>query len=228
MTSRPAWLAAGATHPGRVREQNEDRLLLDPGLGVFAVVDGVGGHPGGEQASEIAVTQIEARLARDAGPPEERLREAITLANNAILDVAAGNAALAGMACVLTVALVGGGRVTAGHVGDSRLYKIHRGAIRKLTRDHSPVGEREDAGQLSELEAMRHPRRNEVYRDVGTQPHAPEDQGFVEIVEDTFEPDAAAHEVYARMYPAWREVYAAQHALAEKGATKAMWRAPGL
>jgi len=44
----------------------------------------------------------------------------------------------------------------------------------------------------------------------------------------TFSPDAKAHEVYAQMYPVWREVYAAQLDLAEKGMTKSMWRAPGL
>jgi serine/threonine protein phosphatase PrpC len=187
----PAWRAGGASHPGRVRDHNEDRLLVDLARGVFGVVDGVGGHPGGAQASEIAVTQLAARLARDAGSPGERLREAITLANNAILETADRDPSLVGMACVLTAAVITGPRLTVGHVGDSRLYKIHGGAIRKLTRDHSPVGEREDAGEISELEAMRHPRRNEVYRDVGGQPHAPDDEGFVDITEDAFEPDAA-------------------------------------
>ena len=174
-----------------MRDQNEDRLLVDVARGVFGVVDGVGGHPGGAQASEIAVTHLAARLARDAGSPGERLREAITLANNAILEAADGDPSRLGMACVLTAAVITGPRLTVGHVGDSRLYKIHDGTIRKLTRDHSPVGEREDAGEISELEAMRHPRRNEVYRDVGGQPHAPDDADFVDISEEAFEPDAA-------------------------------------
>ena len=75
------------------------------------------------------------------------------------------------MACVLTVAVLDGDDVVVGHVGDTRLYKLRRGRIEKLTKDHSPVGEREDAGELSEADAMRHPRRNEVYRDVGSEPH---------------------------------------------------------
>ena len=45
-----------------------------------------------------------------------------------------------------------------------------------MTHDHSPVGEREDAGELSEAEAMRHPRRNEIFRDVGSEPHNPDDE----------------------------------------------------
>ena len=68
---------------------------------------------------------------------------------------------------------------------------MRRGRIDKLTKDHSPVGEREDAGQLSEAEAMRHPRRNEVYRDVGSELHHADDPGFMDVFRVPFEPDAA-------------------------------------
>ena len=60
------------------------------------------------------------------------------------------------MACVLTAVVIEDGRATVGHVGDTRAYKLRRGRIEKITRDHSPVGEREDANEISELEAMRH------------------------------------------------------------------------
>ena len=83
------------------------------------------------------------------------------------------------------------GRAIVGHVGDTRLYKLRRGRIEKVTRDHSPVGEREDAREISELEAMQHPRRNEVYRDVGSEPHEPADPDFIDVQEIPFEPDAA-------------------------------------
>lgn len=189
--ARASLIAAGGTHEGRVRDQNEDRFFADPARGVFGVVDGVGGHPGGEHASGIAADMLRARLARETGTAAERLREAITLANNAILEAARTDPSLTGMTCVLTAAVVHAGVVTVGHVGDSRLYKLRDGTIAKLTHDHSPVGEREDAGELSEPEAMRHPRRNEVFRDVGGQPHAPEDEDFVEVVEAPFEADAA-------------------------------------
>jgi hypothetical protein len=76
-------------------------------------------------------------------------------------------------------------------VGDSRLYKIHGGKIRKITHDHSPVGELEESGALSEIAAMRHPRRNEVYRVVGAMPQEPDDEGFIEILQISFEPDSA-------------------------------------
>jgi len=95
------------------------------------------------------------------------------------------------MACVLTVAVVEDGSAVIGHVGDSRLYKIRAGRIEKITHDHSPVGEREDRNDLSETDAMRHPRRNEVYRDVGSDPQQPGDRDFIDVHEIAFEPDAA-------------------------------------
>jgi parallel beta-helix repeat protein len=182
---------AGASDPGRVRENNEDRFYFDAERGIFIVVDGVGGQAGGETAAETALLQVRTRLEREAGSPEERLREAITLANNEVYRLSRTNAEWTGMACVLTAAIVHDHRVTIGHVGDSRLYKLRPGTIDKLTHDHSPVGEREDAGELDELEAMRHPRRNEVFRDVGSDRHTPADVDFVEIVTAPFEADAA-------------------------------------
>ena len=95
------------------------------------------------------------------------------------------------MACVLTLAVLENGAAVVGHVGDSRLYLIGRGEIRKITHDHSPVGEREDAGEIDEAEAMRHPRRNEVYRDVGSEEHTPDDPDFIEIQHIGFEPSSA-------------------------------------
>jgi PPM family protein phosphatase len=183
--------SAGGTDPGRVREHNEDRFHIDPARGIYLVVDGVGGHAGGETAAETALLQVRTRLERETGSLEERLREAITLANNEVYRLAQTNAEWAGMSCVLTAALVADGEVTIGHVGDSRLYKLRRGTIEKLTHDHSPVGEREDAGELDERAAMRHPRRNEVFRDVGSDRHTPADPDFVEIVKAPFESDAA-------------------------------------
>src|ERR1700730_16560094 len=96
-----------------------------------------------------------------------------------------------GMACVLTLAALDDDRFVVGHVGDSRLYLIWNGAIRKLTSDHSPVGEMETRGELTEQEAMLHPRRNEVFRDVGSKPRSADEEDFIEVKEFLFKPDAA-------------------------------------
>lgn len=182
---------ATGTHIGRVRTTNEDRIYADPDRGGFAVIDGVGGQAAGEHAAQIALDTIRQRLQLQIGTPAERVREAIALANDQIHQQSEAQSELRGMACVLTLVLLQNGTLTAGHVGDTRLYKMRGGTLRKLTHDHSPIGEREDRGELTESEAMRHPRRNEVYREVGAEPRGPDDEGFIEVVEEPFEPDAA-------------------------------------
>jgi len=183
--------AAGDTHPGRLREVNEDRFHVDAARGLFMVVDGVGGQAAGGKAADLAIALLRARLERETGTIEDRVREAITVANNEIRRMASLRPEWRGMACVLTVAVVDEGRAVVGHVGDTRLYKLRGGSIEKITRDHSPVGEREDAHEISEVEAMRHPRRNEVYRDVGSDAHQGFDPDFIDLVDIPFEPDAA-------------------------------------
>src|ERR1039457_5603109 len=128
---------AGGGDPGRGRSKNEDGVPLDGGRGIFLVVDGIGGQAAGEKAAEIAVQRVRARLERQTGAPEQRVREAITMANNEILRAARNNPEFAGMACVLTLVLVENGAAVVGHVGDSRLYQVRRGEIRKITHDHS-------------------------------------------------------------------------------------------
>ncbi len=186
------WLSGAATDTGLVREHNEDRYWIDPDRGIFLVVDGLGGHAAGELAAQTAVEAVRESLAvDDPGSAEDRVRAAITHANNRIFEGSQGDPGLAGMACVLTLALLEADELTIGHVGDSRLYLIWNGAIRKLTSDHSPVGEGEDSGELSEEDAMRHPRRHEVFREVGSRPRTPADEDFIEIRRCRFRPDAA-------------------------------------
>jgi serine/threonine protein phosphatase PrpC len=190
------WRSATASDPGRMRAENQDRAYADDELGIFLVVDGLGGHAAGEKAAETAVEVVCAEMAncgRDSRERDarERIRAAITAANNRIFEQAADNETWRGMACVLTLALIEDDRVIVGHVGDSRLYLTWNGAIRKLTSDHSPVGEREDAGELTEAEAMAHPRRHEVFRDVGSRPRQPDEEDFIEVKEFLFKPDAA-------------------------------------
>ena len=174
--------AAWASDPGREREGNEDRVLFDPERGIFGVIDGVGGESGGEVAAEMAREAIHRRLANRTSDPERLVREAIALANEQIWRRAKAEPELAGMSCVLTVTVLDGTQATVGHVGDSRLYLLRPGDIRKVTHDHSPVGALEEEGALSEAEAMRHPRRNEIFRDVGSAPHDPDEERFIDVL----------------------------------------------
>jgi len=191
MWTASAFKAAAETDPGLQRDVNEDRVYVDVARGVFMVIDGVGGQAAGGKAADLALTAIRRRLERQTGSAADRVREAIAIANNEIHRAAGQRPEWNGMACVLTVMLVDEARAIVGHVGDTRLYKLREDRIEKVTRDHSPVGEREDANEISELEAMRHPRRNEVYRDVGSDPHQADDADFIDLHEIPFEADAA-------------------------------------
>ena len=191
MSVERKWRSGAASDRGLVRGENQDRSYIDEERGVFLVVDGLGGHAAGEKAAETAVEAIGAELASEEGDAEERIRRAITAANNRIAELAEENEAWRGMACVLTLALMDGERVVVGHVGDSRLYLVWNGLLRKMTQDHSPVGEREDRGELSEGEAMSHPRRHEVFRDVGSRRREAHEDEFIEIKDFLFKPDAA-------------------------------------
>jgi serine/threonine protein phosphatase PrpC len=185
------WRSATASDPGRMRAENQDRAYANDELGIFLVVDGLGGHAAGEKAAETAVVAICEEMRDSDSVARDRVRRAITAANNRIFEEAIENETWRGMACVLTLALIEDDRVIVGHVGDSRLYLTWNGAIRKLTADHSPVGEREDAGELAETEAMAHPRRHEVFRDVGSRRRQPDEEDFIEVKEFLFKPDAA-------------------------------------
>jgi serine/threonine protein phosphatase PrpC len=187
----PDVLSYGLTDPGAVRGNNEDEIYFDDERGIYFVIDGMGGHAAGEKAAQIAKEHLRGRLERATGTAERRVREAITLANEAIFEAAETHPEWRGMACVLTVALVEHGDVTVGHVGDSRLYRLTRARIEKITRDHSPVGELEDRGELTEGEAMMHPRRNEVYRDVGSDHRDADQPGFIDVYQFHIERDEA-------------------------------------
>jgi PPM family protein phosphatase len=186
------WRAGAASDRGLVRGDNQDRCFVDHERGVFLVVDGLGGHAAGEKAAEAAVEVIARELSKhSSADTAECVREAIAAANNSICDLADENEAWRGMACVLTLAVMDGERVVVGHVGDSRLYLIWNGAIHKLTTDHSPVGELEDRGELTERDAMLHPRRHEVFRNVGSHRRSPDEEDFIEVKEFLLKPDAA-------------------------------------
>ncbi len=102
--------AAGATDVGVQRDVNEDRYLSDPDRGIFTVIDGVGGQAAGGRAADTALDVIRARLTTGNGAVPNRIREAITLANNEVHRQAASRPEWHGMACVLTAVMIDGDR----------------------------------------------------------------------------------------------------------------------
>jgi serine/threonine protein phosphatase PrpC len=152
------------TDPGRRRRNNEDVFVCEPPL--FAIADGMGGAQAGEVASGLAAQAL--KKGGGTGTPEERVNTLIQSANRLVYERAHEDTALTGMGTTLTLALVGAGSVTFGHVGDSRAYRLREGKLEQITQDHSLVAELTRAGKLSEEEAETHPQRSVITRALGT------------------------------------------------------------
>jgi serine/threonine protein phosphatase PrpC len=167
---------APLTHTGRVRPHNEDRFLADPPL--LVVADGMGGAQAGEVAATVAVEAV-AGLGADTSVG--RLRQAVEEANRSIREMAAADPDRSGMGTTVTAALLENGRLELVHVGDSRAYLLRDGALRRLTDDHSIVGELVRRGLLTEEEADAHPQRNVITRALGAEPEVQVDELVYEL-----------------------------------------------
>lgn len=157
-----------------LRENNEDLCVvkyIDDNHLLCICIDGVGGENGGEIAASIAAETITKYLESSCQPDLSDLKMAVISANNSIMEMQV-NPRLAHMSCVLTACLIDLASLTVHicHVGDTRLYIHQTGAqLSKITPDHSWVGRMLDSGQISEEEAMNHPRRNMISRALGVQ-----------------------------------------------------------
>lgn len=155
----PSVVFAAQSVAGQVRERNEDALLCRPGLGLWALADGMGGHAHGEVASALALQGLSQALERGAG-----LEAAVQAAH---LAIAGASAEATGMGSTLVAVRLEGDGFELAWVGDSRAYRIGRAAIEQLSHDHSWVQVMVDAGEMSAEEARRHPRRNLILQCLG-------------------------------------------------------------
>jgi serine/threonine protein phosphatase PrpC len=156
------------TDTGRQRSENEDALFVR--APIFVVADGMGGAQAGEVASKAAADAFDRDLPEV--PPERFLRETIEAANRQIHELARADAARAGMGTTITAAIVDAQKeeVGIGHVGDSRAYRLRRGRLEQLTRDHSLVEEMRRKGQITDAQAEDHPQRSIITRALGPEP----------------------------------------------------------
>lgn len=155
------------TDVGYVREHNEDNFLVAPPL--YAVCDGMGGHEGGEVASEIAVNTL-ARLA-PAELDAEGLGRAVEEANLAVIQGARDGVGKEGMGTTCTTAMLEGEKLVVAQVGDSRAYLLHNGVLQQITRDHSVVADLVESGEISASEARTHQWRSYITRALGLDPY---------------------------------------------------------
>ncbi|MDF2697189.1 MAG: serine/threonine phosphatase PrpC [Labilithrix sp.] len=168
----PAVEIAVRTDPGRDpdKQVNEDSSIQkETALGLLAVVcDGMGGHAGGKEASELAIKTIVEIIeaAPAATSPGIALKRAIEEANARIWSMPTAEAGYRPGSTVVAVLAHEGGAEVA-HVGDSRLYLVHAGAISQVTRDHSMVQEMVDRNLIRAEDAAKHPDANKILRALG-------------------------------------------------------------
>lgn len=150
------------THTGLRRQRNEDSYYTDASLGLFLVVDGMGGHQHGEVAAAMARDGVVAQVT--AG---QSLVDAIQRVNEALIARASGLGDARPMGTTIAAICVSGRAYEAAWVGDSRIYRWGDGSLERLSHDHSIVEALVEAGELTEAQAQAHPQRSVLTQALG-------------------------------------------------------------
>jgi protein phosphatase len=171
----------GITHAGKVRQNNEDALLVGEGEDetLFVVADGIGGFEAGEVASSLAVDVL-----KDLHP-DVPFKAAIGEANRRIVAAGRGDEKLSGMGTTVVAIRFGGTPrepvAEVAHVGDSRAYLMRGGDMIPITEDHSLVAELVRSGDLTRDQAAEHPQKNLITRALGADEEVDVDTAILPI-----------------------------------------------
>jgi protein phosphatase len=168
-------IASGKTDIGMKRKTNQDSLFIGKEQRLFIVADGMGGHNGGDIASQMAVKLLPQFLQKYASQlpdqtPSVYFEEAITATNLALKEYSDSHIELVGMGTTVVGFYFKGQNVYIGNVGDSRGYLISNKKIYQLTRDHSMVQEKLNLGIYNREQAALDPQKNILIRTVGFDP----------------------------------------------------------
>jgi protein phosphatase len=173
-----------------VRSHNEDSVFVDGEAGLAVLADGMGGYNAGEVASGIAVDVVSNGLLPELASGRELskvdiqsglthaallLQQQIAAANKGIYEAAQSRPECAGMGTTIVAAVFHGNRVSIGHIGDSRCYRLRAEKFEQLTHDHSLLQEQIDSGQLSAEQARYSLNKNLVTRALGIEAIVPAD-----------------------------------------------------
>lgn len=177
---------SGLTDVGLKRDNNQDNFIIDKELGLFVLADGMGGHQGGEVASQIAVETIrdviQESFENERGPdPYDLLQRAYSQACQAIYEKAQRDPKLKGMGTTAVTVLLRNKVLYIANVGDSRCYLIHPPYIWQMTDDHSLLNEQIRAGLVKPEQASLFAAKNVITRSVGF-----EDNVTADIIEREF------------------------------------------
>ena len=163
------------TDPGKVRDHNEDSVIVTKNLAnecLLAVADGMGGHRGGEIASSIAISHIGKRFSEisSIGNKEDAInwiKDVVSEANVQIYKYTNENPESTGMGTTLVMAVLTPDFLLFGNIGDSSGYVLKNEKLHKITTDHTLVNLLVKSGELTEEEAKDHPRKNVLMRALG-------------------------------------------------------------
>lgn len=176
--------AYGLTDVGLKRTRNEDSFLINEKFNLYILADGMGGHSGGEFASQMSVSSVEETIVGMGNDPDatvisgvntdeanwgDRLRYAVQLASNKIYERALYDSTLKGMGTTTVAVVFQDGYAYIANVGDSRAYLLHANKLSQLTVDHSLVSEQLQAGVITKSDAKKHRFKNIITRSVGYQ-----------------------------------------------------------
>ena len=163
------------TDPGKVRDHNEDSVIIvknEMGEILLAVADGMGGHCGGEIASSIAISHIGDRFRKTSsvGTKEDAIsfiKEIVSEANVLLYKYTSEHKESSGLGTTIVLALVTNEFLLFGNIGDSSGYVLRKNKLHKITTDHTLVSLLVKSGELTEEEAKDHPRKNVLMRALG-------------------------------------------------------------
>ena len=162
---------------GKVREMNRDYYYISNSLDevqLYILADGMGGYNGGEIASKIAVETAKnyiennfKEIEKDRDSIIQLLGSSMEYANMVVYEKSQEKPELHGMGTTLEICLIYNNKVYIGHIGDSRIYRIRKEFIRKLTQDHSYVQKLVKEGKITKEQAEVHPQKNMLTRALG-------------------------------------------------------------
>jgi protein phosphatase len=160
----------GLSDPGLLRTVNQDDYYIDPDGRFFIVADGMGGHAGGQEASQLATAAIQAYLDRhwqSVTTSDELLAQAIYEANQAILQDQQSHPERSDMGTTAVVVIFRKDHSWFAHVGDSRLYRLRDSKLEQITEDHTWVARAMKAGDITPDQARMHPWRHVLSQCLG-------------------------------------------------------------
>ncbi len=162
---------------GKVREINQDSYYISDSIDevqLYMLADGMGGYNGGEVASKLAIQTAKSyiennfnQIDKDKDSIIQLLASSMEYANMIVFEKSKEDKELEGMGTTLEICLIYNNKAFIGHIGDSRIYRIRKEFIRKLTQDHSYVQKLVKDGKITQEEAVHHPQKNMLMKALG-------------------------------------------------------------